>query len=127
MPSSLIVPVATIDALDPHPNADNLQLAQILGWQMIVPKDTYQVGSKVVYIPIDTVLPVEFSDKIGVTDYLSKQRVRCIKLRGEPSFGLAITPDEDWPVGENVFEHYGLVKYEPPVREMRGGHGGPPE
>ena len=60
-----------------------------------------------------------------MTQYLSKQRVRCTRLRGEPSFGLAITPDEDWPLGENVAEHYSLIKYEPPVREP-GSRGGPP-
>ncbi len=116
MPSSLIVPVATIDALDPHPNADSLMLAQILGWQMVVAKDACQVGDKTVYVPPDTVLPQELSDKLGVTNYLDRQRVRCIKLRGEPSFGLAFPPAKDWPVGENVAEYYGLTKWEPPLR-----------
>jgi RNA ligase (TIGR02306 family) len=118
--SSLIVPVTTIEALKPHPNADRLELAQVLGWQLVVPKDQYQVGEKIVYFPIDTLLPLEVSERFGVTKYLSKQRIRCAKLRGEPSFGLAVPPDQDWPVGENVAEFYGAVKYEPPVRVTAG-------
>lgn len=118
--SSLIVPVTTIEALTPHNNADSLELAQVLGWQLVVRKGEYQVGDRIVYFPIDTLLPLELSDRLGVTKYLSKQRIRCAKLRGEPSFGLAVRPDQDWPVGENVAEFYGARKYEPPVRVTAG-------
>ncbi len=118
--SNLIIPVASIEKLIPHNNADSLELAQILGWQMVVRKGEYEVGSKVVYFPIDTVLPQELSDAYGVTKYLSKGRIRCTKLRGEPSFGLAVKPDNDeWQVGQDVTEYYtalGVKKYEPPVR-----------
>lgn len=118
--SSLIVPVTTIETLRPHPNADRLELAQVLGWQLVVPKGQYQVGSKLVYFPIDTILPLEVSERFGVTRFLSKQRIRCAKLRGEPSFGLAVPPDEDWPLGENVADYYHVSKYEPPVRVSAG-------
>lgn len=118
--SSLIVPVTTIEALRPHPNADRLELAQVLGWQLVVPKGQYHLGSKLVYFPIDTILPLEVSERFGVTKFLSKQRIRCAKLRGEPSFGLAVPPDEDWPLGENVADYYRASKYEPPVRVTAG-------
>lgn len=118
--SSLIVPVATIETLKPHPNADRLELAQVLGWQLVVPKGQFQPGQKLVYFPIDTILPPELSERFGVTQYLSKQRIRCARLRGEPSFGLAVLPDEDWPLGENVAEYYGATRYEPPVRVTAG-------
>lgn len=118
--SSLIVPVTTIEALYPHSNADSLELAQVLGWQLVVRKGEYQVGERIVYFPIDTLLPLEVSERFGVTRYLSKQRIRCAKLRGEPSFGLAVRPDQDWSLGENVAEYYGASKYEPPVRVTAG-------
>lgn len=118
--SSLIVPVTTIEDMRPHPNADRLELAQVLGWQLVVPKGQYRVGEKLVYFPIDTILPLEVSERFGVTRYLHRQRIRCARLRGEPSFGLAIPPDEDWPVGTNVADFYGAVKYEPPVRTIAG-------
>jgi RNA ligase (TIGR02306 family) len=118
--SSLIVPVATIEAIRPHANADSLELAQVLGWQVVVRKGEYRVGQKIVYFPIDTILPLDVSERFGVTKYLSRQRIRCAKLRGEPSFGLVVMPDHDWPVGENVAEYYGAKKYEPPVRATAG-------
>lgn len=122
--STLIIPVATIEKLTPHNNADSLELAQILGWQMVVRKGEYHEGDAVVYFPIDTVLPQELSDKYGVTKYLSKGRIRCAKLRGEPSFGLAVKPEDNtWYVGQDVTAHYrflGVKKYEPPIRVTAG-------
>ena len=119
--SSLFVPVTVIEKLSAHSNADALELAQVLGWQLVVKKGEYHVDDRIVYFPIDTVLPLEVSERFGVTKYLSKGRIRCAKLRGEPSFGLAVRPDsEDWAVGENVAEHYGATKYEPPVRIGQG-------
>ncbi len=122
--STLIIPVASIEKLSPHNNADTLELAQILGWQMVVRKGEYGIGDKVTYFPVDTVLPQELSDSFGVTKYLSKGRIRCAKLRGEPSFGLAVKPaNPAWEVGQDVAEHYialGVKKYEPPVRVTAG-------
>jgi RNA ligase (TIGR02306 family) len=119
--SSLIVPVAIIEKILPHSNADALELAHVLGWQLVVRKGEYQVGERIVYFPIDTVLPLEWSEKFGVTKYLSKQRIRCAKLRGEPSFGLAVKLDNDnWQVGDNVADFYGAQKFEPPVRPGPG-------
>jgi RNA ligase (TIGR02306 family) len=119
--STLVVPVTLIEAITPHPDADALELAQVLGWQIVVKKHEYQVADKIVYFPIDTVLPLETSERFGVTKYLSKQRIRCARLRGEPSFGLVVRPDdENWEVGRNVAEHYGAQKYEPPIRVGQG-------
>lgn len=119
--SSLIVPVTSIDKILPHSNADALELAHVLGWQVVVKKGEYCEGDRVVYFPIDTVLPLELSEQLGVTKYLSKQRIKCAKLRGEPSFGLVIrSENEDWQPGENVADFYGVQKYEPPVRAGQG-------
>lgn len=115
--SSLIVPVAVIEKVMPHTNADALELAQVLGWQVVVKKGEYQVGDKVTYFPIDTVLPLELSERFGVTNYLSKGRIKCAKLRGEPSFGLVVRPEVDsWEVGQNVADYYGVSRWEPPLR-----------
>jgi RNA ligase (TIGR02306 family) len=121
MPSPLVVPVTTISSLLPHPNADRLEIAQVLGWQCVVQKGQYQEGSKVMYFPPDTILPQELSDSWGVTQYLEKGRIKATRLRGEPSFGLVMPCDHDeWSVGENVAEQYGVTKYEPPQRLFQG-------
>ncbi len=85
--SSIVVPVAVVDTVSPHPDPEttSLELIQVLGWQLVARKGQYTPGQRLVYIPPDSLLPVELSERLGVTNYLSKQRVRCIKLRGEPS------------------------------------------
>lgn len=122
--SSLIVEVAEIRNVRPHPNADSLDVAEVQGWQVVVKRGEYEAGQRVVYFPIDTLLPVELSDRFGVTQYLSKQRIRATRLRGEPSFGLVMpVEDSNWEVGQDVAEYYGVTKWEPPVRESRGRGG----
>lgn len=120
MPSELIVPVSTISNVRVHPNADRLEIAEILGWQTVLPKGQFQSGQRVVYFPPDSVMPQELSDKLGVTQYLSKGRVRCAKLRGEPSFGFVIEAPEHFAIGQNVANEYGITKYEPPLRPIEG-------
>jgi RNA ligase (TIGR02306 family) len=119
--SSLIVPVTTIEKITSHDNADTLELAQVLGWQVVVRKGEYQVGDRITYFPVDTVLPLEWSERFGVTRHLSKGRIRCAKLRGEPSFGLVVKPeDENWEIGQNVADYYGVSRWEPPLRAVPG-------
>lgn len=98
--SSVIVQVTLISKLRSHPNADALDVAEVLGWQVVIAKGQYNEGDKIVYFPPDTVLPLACSDRFGVTKYLSKGRIRVAKLRGEPSFGLVVQPDEPaWELG----------------------------
>ena len=119
--SSLIVEVCRVERVLPHPNADLLELAHIKGWQCVVPRGKYAAGSLVTYVPIDSVLPLPLSERLGVTKYLSNGRVRCARLRGEPSFGLVMdVEDPAWGEGTDVREHYGIMKYVPPLRPSAG-------
>src|SRR5450755_4251106 len=98
--SSLIVEVSKIDAVTSHANADALELAVIKGWQCVVPKGKFKAGDRVVYVPVDSVMPDALAEAMNITKYLSKGRVRCAKLRGEPSFGVIMDPaDASWPIG----------------------------
>jgi RNA ligase (TIGR02306 family) len=115
--SSLIVPVTRISQVRPHPAADRLEIADVLGWQVIVPKGRYKDGDRVVFFPPDSVLTPELADRFGATKYLANGRVKCAKLRGEPSYGLvADLDDPSWTEGANVADHYGVTKFVPPVR-----------
>lgn len=118
--SKLIVEVCTIDDVRPHTNADALELCVVKGWQCVTQKGLRKKGDKIVYVPADTLMPVELSDKMGITKYLSKGRVRCAKLRGEPSFGVIMEAEPGWEVGRDVAEHFGLTKYVPPLRATAG-------
>ena len=122
MASQLIVPVVTIQNVRVHPNAEKLELCDVLGYQMCIPKGKYKGGESAVYFPADTLIPAEWADKFGVRNYLKgteKDRVGRVKLRGEPSFGVIVdlpTDNPPWVVGDNVADYYGAKKYEPPVR-----------
>ncbi|NJL71159.1 MAG: hypothetical protein HC888_05845 [Candidatus Competibacteraceae bacterium] len=124
--SKLVVEVCEISGIKPHPNADKLDLALVKGWQAIIPKGAYKGGEKIVYFPPDTCLPLEQTDRFGVTNYTSRtsdqgQRIRQAKLRGEPSFGLVVNPDDvSWGVGRDVADHYGAKKYVPPLLAPSG-------
>jgi len=142
--SKLIVEVCDIKEIKTHTNADTLELAIVKGFQLVVRKGTFKAGDKIVYFPPDTMMKGVLSDQIGVTNYLSWQslkddkgvavknaegkvvydyaaggRTRVVKLRGEPSFGIAIPcPDATWEVCKDVADHYGVWKYVPPFREQ---------
>ncbi len=127
-----IVEVCRIERIEAHPNADALELAQIKGWQCVVPLGRYREGQLVTYIPIDSMIPIRHADRWGITKYLAVRatpdpkdtpagRVRCARLRGEPSFGVIVAvEDAGWVEGQNVREHYGIVKYVPPLRPTAG-------
>lgn len=122
-----IVPIRDVRA---HPKADNLELATINSWQLVVPKGRYTAGEPVVYFESGTVLPPEVAERFGVTSYLAEKLdingdkvlvVHRIKLRSEPSFGLAVAPDDpSWPIGMDVAAHYGATKFQPPAKNSVG-------
>lgn len=116
--SSTVVLVKRIDNIQPHPNADRLDLAIVGGWQCVVPKGKYAPGNLITYIPPDSVLPDALAEQYGVAKYLSKGRVRAAKLRGEPSFGLVVDAVGD--EGENVATKLGITKYQPPMKFHAG-------
>ena len=129
-----IVEVCRIEKVFPHPNADALELAHIKGWQCVVSIGKYRAGDLVTYIPIDSMIPLEHSDRWNITKYLSVKsvsndmdmpveagRVRCARLRGEPSFGVIIDlEDAAWVEGQDVKVHYEIFKYIPPIKPTAG-------
>jgi RNA ligase (TIGR02306 family) len=117
MPSSLIVRCVPIKAVKPHPNADNLVIIELMGWEICTHIDTEPVvGELRVYIPPDAVLPQELAEQLDVVKYLKKgNRVGQIRLRGTMSFGIAASNVWGFKVGEEVSERLGITKYVPPV------------
>lgn len=129
--SSLIVEVVKIDEILDHPNADKLELAKIKGWICVVRKDSFKVGDKAIYIPIDSILPESLETKIfteGSKITLNNHRVKTIKIRKAVSQGLLVTLDsiglKDYPIGTDVKDVLGIKKSEPPSAPFRGFKGG---
>lgn len=128
--STIAVTVEQISDIIPHPQADRLEIAKVLGTQTLVPKGTFKPGDKVVFFPPDICLPPDVSENLGVQSYLrsgiyeSKKvpcRVAATRLRGTPSYGFAIPATEDLEIGTDVTADYGAWKYEPPIKVVMGG------
>ena len=85
----------TIKTVEPAENSDNLDKVTFLeiGWDAITRRGDYNSGNKVMFIPPESVLPLELGEKLGITNYLSKGRVRVTKLRGNRSEGLIVDRD----------------------------------
>lgn len=79
--------IELISDIQPHPNADKLELAKVLGYTCIVEKNKYKINDAVVLIQPDTVLPNE-----PWAEMFKKRsnRVKSCKLRGQWSFGIVM-------------------------------------
>lgn len=85
--------------LEPHPNADNIELAVIGEYRSIVQKDTLEDDDLVAYIPEGSVVPEWILKKLNLWDFEKNigklagkrgNRVKSIKLRGIMSTGLIL-------------------------------------
>ena len=111
--------IEIIKNLRDHPNADTLQIGEVLGWQVVVKKGIHQEGNKIVFITIDTIVPkYHWSDFLVDPKNPDKQiRIKNIKLRGEYSSGLAIPLSQftesfsNMEVGTDLAEILGIQKY----------------
>lgn len=129
--------------IEPHPNADAIEIAKVGDFQSIVKKGQFNDGDLAVYIPEQAVVPEWLLKEMGMWDEAKQKgglsgsmgnRVKAIKLRGVLSQGLmlqmdqgnestgpfVVAPTEDGIgaaayVGEggDVAEFLGIVKYEP--------------
>jgi hypothetical protein len=128
MASTLVVPVVQLKKVRKHPKADKLDLAEILGYQVCIPRGKCKTDDLGVYFPADSLIPRELAEKFGVINFLKgnkNDRVGRVVLRGEPSFGLFIPSTElewnpDWKIDQNLAEHFGIKKYEPPMKATCG-------
>jgi RNA ligase (TIGR02306 family) len=122
--------VAKIDEIKEIPGADNIELAVVGGWNCITKKGEQKAGDVVIIATTDAVIPESLSDEMGVTSYLRKGgRVRTVKLRGVYSECLIIpnkflhgrTTMGDWDLkdGSDCMHIFGIVKFEPPVKQIQ--------
>lgn len=113
--------IQKIKKLWKHPNADNLNMVQVLDWACVSSvNDNFKEGDLVVYIEVDSVLPdgPEWSEFMRPRKF----RVKTIRLRGELSQGLImplsilpeIDPGKTMYEGVDVTELLGITKYEIP-------------
>jgi RNA ligase (TIGR02306 family) len=110
--------IQRIDDLQPISGADQIEVAGVLGWKVVVRKGEFKIGDLCVYCEIDSVLPPkpEFEFLAG-----KKYRVRTIKLKGQVSQGIAFpllgagfTSGDTFYLGLDVTEKMGVTKWELP-------------
>lgn len=81
--------------IEPHPNADALELAVVGAFRAVVGKGTYRTGDWATYIPEQAILPDALIAELGLTGKLAGKaanRVKAIRLRGELSQGIVARP-----------------------------------
>jgi len=120
--------IEIIADIQPHSNADKLELAKVLGYTCIVEKGKYKINDAVVLIQPDTVLPNEPWSEVFRK---RSSRVRALKLRGVWSLGI-VMPLSIWfndnipTVGDEVSDLIGITKYEAPTPQQLDAKGNLP-
>ena len=126
--------IQEISSISPIPGADSIEVANVLGWHVVVKKDEFKPGECIVYVEVDSVLPerIEYEflrkccyiDKNGFKGF----RIRTAKLRGQVSqgivFPLSILKFEgnyEFCIGQDVAARLGIVKYDPPIPATLSG------
>lgn len=122
--------------IEPHPNADAIELARVGDYLSVVRKGQFQTGDLGVYIPEASLVPAWLIEKLGLTGKLAgtnKNRVKAMKLRGILSQGLVypvnqnhiiledVTPEPgtaydnalEVVLGQDVQTELGITKWEP--------------
>jgi RNA ligase (TIGR02306 family) len=118
--------IAKINEVKAIEGADNIEQVIVGGWNAITKKGEFKQGDLTVIATTDAVIPEAFSEKMGVTSYLRKGgRVRTVKLRGVYSECLIIPTKyipgygDRYQDGDDMMEKFGIVKYEPPVKQIQ--------
>lgn len=135
--------IQTIKAINPIPDADSIEVASILSWNVVVRKGEFKVGDKIVYFEIDSFLPdserYSFVGKkrinpitLNTANEVSGYRLATAVLRKQVSQGLALKFNEldptfasvtqeklidmlsEMPVGSDVTELLGVTKFDRP-------------
>ena len=134
--SGFAVTVEVIDKIWEHTNADSLEMASLVNknYDLVVMKEQYASGDIVIFFPIDSILPTNILDAIGLTGKLSgkgRNTVKTIKLRGNISQGIVVSPDvlmehnllESHVIpGDDLTDILGVEKYDPPIISSNSGN-----
>jgi len=113
--------IETIKDLKPIFDADKIEVATILGWEVVVKRGEFKVGDTCVYVEIDSIFP-----ELPPFEFLRsrKFRVRTICLKKQVSQGIAfplsvinqVDPSIDTSklkVGDDLTDILKITKYDP--------------
>ncbi len=98
-----MIKIQKITEVQPHPNADRLEVAIIGGWTIVVQKETFKKDDLVVFIPPDSILPERLHEHLGITKYCGElpkdndgvrptsRRIKAARIRGTASYGTIMS------------------------------------
>jgi len=114
--------IQTINEIIPIEGADRIELAKVQGWQSVVTRKTYNVGDRIVFVPIDTILqPSVWNSYLwDKQDPTKPIRVKTVKLKGVISSGLIfplsiLDPFTEYEIGQDVSEQLNVQKFIKPI------------
>lgn len=132
--SRKLASVQSVKAIRPIEGADRIEVVQILNWDCVARKGEFNVGDRVIYFEIDSLLPdipaFEFLKGSSWSQKLNKYKIKTHKMRGQISQGLVVPinllTDLETQIngevekrphldGEDLTELLKIEKYEPPV------------
>ena len=115
--------IQIIKSLSPIPNADAIEKAEVLGWEIVVKKNDFKVNDKIIFCEIDSILP-----ELPCFEFLrsKKFRIKTCKLRRQISQGIVfpistinhIEPNYDTSklnIDDDVTDVLKIIKYDPEV------------
>ena len=112
--------IKEITNIFPIEGADRIELAEInKGWKVIIKKDEYAIGSKVLYIEVDAWVPTALApflqkgDKVKRFNNVEGNLLKTIKLKGVLSQGLVLPIEKEYfDNEENLDEFLNIQKFE---------------
>lgn len=126
-----LVTIQEITDIHPIKDADRIEVAKVLGWNVVVGKGQFSIGDKVVFFKIDSLLPnsnpkfEQFQARSQKSTFVDGEEIKghvisTMKLRGVISQGLVMSMEEmglapSLPIGEEVTDSVGVVKWEEPI------------
>ena len=106
--------IRKIGKIQPIEKADNIVLAKVDGWHVIVKKNEFKEGDLAIYVEIDSVLPPE-----PRFEFLKSKnyRIKTLKMKGVISqgicFPMSFLPSGTFKEGDEVTELLGIKQYSP--------------
>lgn len=83
-----------VDNIINHENSNNLNIATVLGWKVVITKNEVLAGERCIYLEIDSVIPIDndkYPEWCPPALIINKvTRIKTIKIRNKISQGLII-------------------------------------
>lgn len=128
--------VETILDIQPIPDANDIEVATVRGWQVVVKKNEFIIGQKCIFFEVDSFIPNDLAPFLTQKDRFPKEymgikgeRLRTCKFRGQLSQGLVLDPHKIFShdyahtveVGADVTEQLNIKLWEAPIAACLAG------